>query len=236
MQTSQSCIAIRHLPFESLDSWEPVIRECFEFDYLDIARQRLDDSCDPDLLIVLGGPVGVNDSDEYPFIDAELSLLEKRLANGKPTLGICLGAQLMANALGAKVEAGATREIGWMPVDLTEAGKQSSLRHVGPENCTVFHWHSDNFELPADATLLASTTQCPNQAFSLGPNILGLQFHPEVSASALETWYVGHHRALSAQDDLSAVQLRSDAARYSEALESQGRKLLLEWLEGLRFA
>lgn len=236
MPTSRSCTAIRHLLFESLDAWEPVIRERFEFDYLDIARQPLDDSCDPDFLIVLGGPVGVNDGDEYPFIAAELALLEKRLREEKPTLGICLGAQLMANALGAKVEAGATREIGWLPVDLTEAGKQSALRHVGPEACTVFHWHSDNFELPANSTLLASTPECPNQAFSIGPNILGLQFHPEVSAAALETWYVGHHRALSVHDDLSAVQLRRDAARHSAALERQGRKLLLEWLEELRFA
>lgn len=230
-----SCVAIRHLPFEGLDAWEGIIRERFDFQYLEIASQLLPENCDPDLLIVLGGPVGVNDVEEYPFILAELQLLRARLEQRRPTLGICLGAQLMAQALGARVHANATREIGWQPLQLTPGGRDSALRHVGPEHAAVFHWHSDNFDLPPAADQLASTPACSNQAFRLGRNILGLQFHPEVSANGLETWYVGHHRALASQQDLSASQLRRDAERHSDALVLQGRMLLNEWLDGLQF-
>lgn len=229
-----SCIAIRHLPFEDLDAWEGMIRERFDFHYHDIVREPLPENCDPDLLIVLGGPVGVQDAKEYPFIHAELQLLQARLQQRRPTLGICLGAQLMAQALGASVAANATREIGWQPVQLTPAGRESALRHLGSERTAVFHWHSDNFELPPSADLLASTPGCPNQAFRIGRNILGLQFHPEVSASGLQTWYVGHHRALASQQDLSASQLRRDAERHSDVLIRQGRLMLSEWLDGLQ--
>jgi GMP synthase (glutamine-hydrolysing) len=129
-----------------------------------------------DLLIVLGGPVGAYEGHLYAFLDAEIEALRARLAAGAPTLGVCLGAQLMAVALGARVAPG-VKEIGWAPVELTEAGRNGPLRHL--DGLPVLHWHGDLFELPPGAERLAATPPCPNQAFALGRNAIGFQFHPE---------------------------------------------------------
>ena len=228
------CLAIRHLPFEDLGYFENVLAtHGFDVKYLDapIVSLRAIETADADLAIVLGGPVSANDENDYPFLAAELAMLERRLAERRPTLGICLGGQLMARALGAHVATGVTNEIGWIPLSLSESGRNSPVRHF--ETHPVFHWHGDAFELPDGALSLASTAGCAHQAFSLGSNLLGLQFHPEITAQGLETWYVGHYRALRDPKNPDVATLRQDAARHASELRMRGEAFLTDWLRNL---
>jgi GMP synthase (glutamine-hydrolysing) len=184
------------------------------------------DALAPDLLVVLGGPIGVYENDRYPFIDAEVALLTSRLAAARPTLGICLGSQLMAKALGARVYPSGVKEIGWAPLDLTSEGAASCLRHL---TTPVLHWHGDTFDLPAGAVRLASTPACRNQAFSAGRHALALQFHAEACGAPLEAWFVGHACEISATPAISVPELRADTQRFSAALEERGRTCFREW-------
>jgi len=225
--------AITHVAFEDLGSFEQTLRESgFEIDYLNAATDDLDiikPEAD-DLLIVLGGPISVNDVDEYPFLETELEILQKRLAADRPTIGICLGAQLIAKALGAKVYPGQQREIGWSPVQLNDAGSRSSLRHLVGDGVSVLHWHGETFDLPEGAGLLASTESYPHQAFAHG-KALALQFHPEVTVRGLEQWFVGHTREIHQTDGVSVNQLREDSRLYADTLQGRAYLFLNEWLE-----
>ena len=227
-----SILAIRHMPFEDLGSWEQVLTaRGGNIRYLDAPRTSLTD-IEPgmdDLLIVLGGPVGVYEDEAYPFLSGEIDFIARRIAARKPILGLCLGAQLMAKASGARVFPGRAKEIGWSPLVLTEAGAASPLRHLtGP----VLHWHGDTFDLPRGATHLASTPATEQQAFAIETFALGLQFHPEVTAAGLEAWYVGHACEIAATADVSVVALRDQAMRHAAELEVSARRCLEEWLQG----
>lgn len=229
----RECIVIRHLAFEDLGYFDAVLREAgWNVRYVDAPTSavREIETLSPELLIVLGAPLGANDGNTYPFLDAERHLLEKRLEHDEPTLGICLGGQLMARALGAMVAPAVQSEIGWLPLQLTASGTTSPLRHFG--NGPVFHWHGDAFDLPEHAVALGFTPDCPHQAFCVGSNILALQFHPEVTPRGLEPWYVGHYRALqTGGPDVNA--LRVDAERYGEKLQHNGTQFLREWLSNI---
>ncbi|MBW3567150.1 MAG: glutamine amidotransferase [Proteobacteria bacterium] len=230
----RECVAVRHLPFEDLGYFEWALQEAgWSVRYVDAPTTAREDieSLSPDLLVVLGGPLGANDTEEYPFLATELRLLEKRIEKDRPTLGICLGGQLIARALGAKVAPAMRAEIGWLPLQLTVSGEKSPLRNF--DNVKVFHWHGDAFDLPEHAVALASTPDCPHQAFCVGANILGLQFHPEITPQGLETWYVGHYRALRDPATPDVHALREDAARYGAQLQKSGRAFLEEWLSQL---
>jgi GMP synthase (glutamine-hydrolysing) len=144
-----------------------------------------------DLFIVLGRPIGAYEDEQYPFLREELALLKSRLAANRPTLGICLGCQLIARALGARVYPMGVKEIGFSPIRLSPEGKRSCLSALA-EDGTVLHWHGDTLDLPPGAVNLAYTETCPNQAVAYGPNILGLQFHLEVSATQFECWLIGY--------------------------------------------
>jgi GMP synthase (glutamine-hydrolysing) len=122
----------------------------------------------PEVLIVLGGPIGIYQEREYPFLTTELGLLERRLAADLPTLGICLGGQLMARALGARVHPGPAKELGWSSLRLSAAGRQSCLAYLAKGATAVLHWHDETCDVPAGATLLASTPHNDNQAFAWG--------------------------------------------------------------------
>lgn len=229
----RDCVAIRHLAFEDLGYFDEVLREQdWNVRYVDAPTITIREieMLSPELLIVLGAPLGANDGNDYPFLDAELHLLEQRLEHNLPTLGICLGGQLMARALGAVVAPAVRSEIGWLPLQLTASGMKSPLRYFGDE--PVFHWHGDAFDLPEHAVALASTPDCPHQAFCVGSNILALQFHPEVTPRGLEPWYVGHYRALrSGGPDVK--DLRTDAERFGSQLQRNGKQFLREWVSNI---
>jgi GMP synthase (glutamine-hydrolysing) len=219
------------VPFEDLGLLAPVLTaRRHTVRYLDVPVESLRD-VDPlaaDLLVVLGGPIGVYENDLYPFLDAETEHIATRLRAQRPTLGICLGSQLLAKALGARVYPSGNKEIGWAPVALTAAGQRSCLSQL--DDTAVLHWHGDTFDLPEGAVLLASTPLCEHQAFSVGQHALGLQFHAEAAGAALEAWFVGHTAEIAATPGISVPQLRADTARYTPAIERQGTACFAAWL------
>jgi GMP synthase (glutamine-hydrolysing) len=230
-----STTVIRHVPFEDLGAFAPVLeRRGAALDMCDIGLDDLGavDPLGPDLLIVLGGPIGVYEEERYPFLVEEISLLARRIAANRPTLGICLGAQLIAKAAGAKVYPSGQNEIGFAPITLTNAGRGSCLAPFANESTTL-HWHGDTFDLPGEATLLASTNACTNQAFMLGQNIIGFQFHPEAGGPGFERWLVGHTVELSATG-VDVRKLRKDAARLAPELGRKAERVLTAWLDGLQ--
>jgi GMP synthase (glutamine-hydrolysing) len=229
----KSVMAIQHIAFENLGSFEAVLQEQgYTVQYLPAwsanlaAQVRM---AAPDLLVVLGGPIGVYEDELYPFLREEKALLRERLAANQATLGICLGAQLMAAALGSEVYASGVKEIGWAPLTLSAAGQDSPLRFLSGQLADVLHWHGDTFTLPAGAVHLASTALCKNQAFAYGPRALGLQFHPEAQGGQIEHWLVGHACEIAGAK-VDVAELRRGAQRHGAALQEQARRFFSAWL------
>ena len=185
-----------------------------------------------ELLIVLGGPIGAYETDDYPFLTAEISLIEYRLSRDLPTVGICLGSQLMARALGARVFKGRIKEIGWGTVDLTDAGRSSCLKALHGDDAVVLHWHGDTFSLPKGALRLASTAITENQAFEFGPTALAIQFHPEAEPEGFERWLIGHACEVAAAG-VSVSELRSSMRQFGVSSALRGRACLTQWLARL---
>jgi len=230
------CLAIRHVAFEDagllaglLASRGAMLR------YRDAGVDPLDTAAllAPGLLVVLGGPIGVYEEDAYPFLRDELAALRTRLDAGRPVLGVCLGAQLIARALGAKVAPGPRKEIGWSGVTLTEAGRASVLKPLA--DVPVLHWHGDNADLPAGAVGLASTEACPHQAFAVGDTVLALQFHIEADPARIESWLIGHTVELG-KAGIDPRAIRQQAAAHGAATAAAGRAVLSAWLDQVSFA
>jgi GMP synthase (glutamine-hydrolysing) len=230
----KSLVAIRHVPFEDLDSFAaPLQMRGYSIAYREAPVDDLaaPDLAAADLLVVLGGPIGAYEDALYPFLKAELALIERRLKDGRPVLGICLGAQLMARTLGARVYPG-KKELGWAPLQLTTTGQRSPLRFIEPA-MNVLHWHGDTFDLPSGADHLAATERTPHQAFAFSRHALALQFHIEASAPGLERWYVGHALEIATTTGVSLAGLRADAASCAPRLAPQAHAALNAWLDGL---
>jgi GMP synthase (glutamine-hydrolysing) len=205
----------------------------YQLRYLEAGMDDLSwiEPLDPDLLVVLGGPIGANDDAEFPFIQDELEIIKTRLGSDAPTLGICLGAQLMARALGAKVYTGKQKELGWHRVQLSDEGKHSALHHL--EYSAVLHWHGDTFDLPQGAKNLASTEITPHQAFSWKKRGLALQFHPEVTVHGMERWFIGNTAELHQTPGISIAQLRADTGKYGYDMETHANKFMEAWLASI---
>ncbi len=238
MQThTRHALVLSHVAFEDLGSLEAPLRERgFEIDNVLAATARFPlpqaESCD--LLIILGGPIGVYDDQDYPFLKNEIACIRERLATRKPILGICLGAQLMAAALGARVYPGKNgAEIGWSP--LQAAPNSETPAWFAPllaPGLHLFHWHGDTFDLPYGALLLARTELYNHQAFAIDGFALGLQFHPEVSAADLESWYVGHASELH-HAGINVSTLRTSAYKHAAALEKAASRFWRLWLDSI---
>ena len=181
---------LQHVPFEGLSSIEPFLKErghSLTSTHL-YADQVLPLVRDIDWLIVMGGPMGIYDEKIYPWLSAEKRFIKEAIDAGKIVLGICLGAQLIADALGANVYKNKYREIGWFSISRTTENESTILSSSFPDQVEVFHWHGDTFDIPDGAIALASSKACKNQGFILHDRVVGLQFHLETtlaSASAL---------------------------------------------------
>ncbi|WP_216935645.1 MULTISPECIES: glutamine amidotransferase [unclassified Acinetobacter] len=224
--------AIQHLAFEDLGAWEDIFYQLgLRVRYFEAGIDDLRKAFEhPGLMVILGGPIAVYETKDYPFLQEEIDLLKVRLKKNLPTLGICLGAQLIAAVLDAKVYSGDAKEIGWSKLNLAPI-ENNPLKSL--KNTEVLHWHGDTFDLPEQAELLASSALYPNQAFRVGQNILALQFHAEVASESLEKWLIGHTCELrKAQINIPA--LRADHQSYAPLLEQAASSVLMHYLENLQ--
>jgi len=235
----RNVVALRHVAFEDLGLLAPLLRSRgWDITLLDVPSADLTDAKvvasieQADLLVVLGGPIGVGDAEAYPFLTPELRLIERRLTQDRPLLGICLGSQLMASALGSRVYPGGTKEIGWGQLQLTDAGMASCLAPLADPDAMVLHWHGDTFDLPDGATRLASSPLYENQAFAHGRNTLALQFHIEADPARLEEWYVGHTSELGAAG-ISVKALRAATAQVANRVGAQAERIFDCWLRDI---
>ncbi|WP_353140739.1 glutamine amidotransferase [Acinetobacter pragensis] len=220
--------AVQHLAFEDLGALEDVFYQLgFRVRYFEAGIDDLTKAFEhTGLTIILGGPIGVYETEDYPFLQKEIDLLKVRLEKNLPTVGICLGAQLIAHALGAKVYAGHAKEIGWSALTLNP---QDNNPLAALAETPVLHWHGDTFDLPEQTVLLASSALYPNQAFCKGDNILALQFHIEVAADSLEKWLIGHTCELrKAKIDIPA--LRHDNTQFASDLEAKASAVFTQWI------
>lgn len=217
---------VRHVAFEGLGTMARDLAALgLAFEYLDAPGDDLTKAAEARLLVVMGGPISVNDANRFPYLDDETEVIRYRIERCMPTLGICLGAQLIARAMGARVAPMSSPEIGWAPLSVTTAGTTGPLRHLASP---VLHWHGESFELPDGCESLASTPACANQAFSIAHHTLALQFHIEVGSEDLERWLVGHIHELD-HHAISVPRLREDTRRYAAKATAQGAEVLATW-------
>jgi len=200
---------LQHVPFEGLGCIEPWLQQrkaAVSFTRF-FERDPLPQSAAIDIVIALGGPMSVNDEDQQAWLGAEKRFLADAVREGKAVLGICLGAQLIASSLGARVYPGPQKEIGWFPV-MGQGASPGAF--VFPESIEAFHWHGETFELPAGARLLASSQAFTHQAFQVGNRVIGLQFHLEATPSGVEAMIANcRHELVPQRYVQTEAQLRS---------------------------
>ncbi|PYI55609.1 type 1 glutamine amidotransferase [Paenibacillus flagellatus] len=195
---------------------------------------RLPDPSAFDMLVVLGGPMGVHDEADYPWLVPEKRLIRETVQLGKPVLGICLGAQLLAEAAGGSVTRNPVKEIGWFPVRLTEEAKRSETFGQLPEQFLPFHWHGDTFSLPDGATRIAFSLGCANQAFEYGDGAIGLQFHLECSESGIRRMIEHGRFELGGGEFVQRAEDMTDRSEWLSASKAVLWKLLDGWEAGCR--
>ena len=208
-------LVIRNVSYETEGLLEPLLRnEGFELNIVDFQR---DAAAQPSLaghagLVVMGGPMGANDTQRFPHLRIVERLCAEAMERSLPLVGVCLGAQIMARTLGSEVRANPVREVGWYDLHVTAAGRRDALFCGLDAREVVLQWHGDTFDLPPEAELLASSPDCPNQAFRYGENAYAIQFHLEIVRPMIEEW-VSRDAArgwLGAQGRISAARILAD--------------------------
>ena len=226
-------LVLRHVDYEGIAGYrEPI--EAAGYAIERVAAHHAGcaklDTLSPDLLVVMGGPMGAYDTDKFPWLEDEIAVIRRRLAADLPILGVCLGSQLIAAALGADVRKGPVREIGFAPLSLTDAGKAGPLRHL--DGVAMLHWHGDTFDVPAGTDLLATTASYA-QAFARGRNMLALQFHAEMGEDERFEHWLTNDVAEIAEVGETPEALRVAHDRLGPTAVAAGRAMIGEWLTGL---
>jgi GMP synthase (glutamine-hydrolysing) len=231
-------LVFQHVPHEPLGTLDPLLKEAgFRIRYVNFGR-------DPDLrpalaryaaLIVLGGPMNADQIGSYPNLATEVAIIREALGKDMSVLGICLGAQLLAKALGGSVAANPVREVGWHDVELTQAGRDDPVLSTFADRQTVFQWHEDGISLPeAAAVHLASSPASAVQAFRSGEHAYGFQFHLEVDRSLIDRWLTvpGNRPMLDAERGrVDPGEIRRQTASCVDALESLSRRTFSRWID-----
>ena len=228
----KTALAIRHVPYEGIAGYRaPIEAAGYAIDRIDVGDPGFAsrDLNAPDLLILRGGPMGVYETEANPWMNGEIGRVTARLARDKPTLGVCLGSQILAAALGARVYSGAAKEVGFAPLDLcADAGP---LRHL--TGVPVLHWHGDSFDLPERTERLASSSLYLNQAFRRGRNILALQFHAEMGEDERFFKWVANGADYLAEAGIDAAAITAAHAAHGSEAAAAGRAMMAEWLARL---
>lgn len=226
---------MQHVPYEPLGTLDPLLKQAgFRLRYINFGRNSNER---PSLdgyaaLIILGGPMNADDTAGFPHLATELELIEEALQRDISILGICLGAQLLAKALGGNVLADAGREIGWHDVDVTEEGQCDPVLSAFGSRREVFQWHDDVIELPRDTVHLASSVRCPAQAFRYGEHAYGFQFHLEADGALIERWLdVPQHQSVFANGELDPEHIRDRISASIEPLMSLSNSTFSRWVE-----
>jgi len=233
-------LVLRHVRHEHLGTLALSLRASnLIYEYVNFYENEhpnilVDDLCG---LIILGGPMNVYETNKYPFLQMEDRLIKQVIEKDAPVLGICLGAQLIAKALGSRVIKNKEKEIGWYPLKMTEEGSKDRLfKHFNSEE-TVFQWHGDTFEIPEGAVHLAKSTLFTNQAFRYRDNVYGLQFHIEVTPQMILEWLdVPENREefLSLQGKINPVEIRTVTSKFISRLTSLAVDVFQEFCELIR--
>jgi len=208
----------QHVPFEGLGSIGPWAKEMgYEITSTRLfAKDKFPNLDDIDWLIIMGGPMGIYDEDKYPWLLSEKNYIEKAVVQGKIVLGICLGAQLIADVLGAKIYPNKHKEIGWFPIQKTRETAQTRLADFLPPQIDAFHWHGDTFDIPEGAIHIAKSKACENQGFIYDDHVVSLQFHLETTEQSAKELID------NCKDDIkegpfiqSSVEILSDKKRFA---------------------
>ena len=223
---------LQHVPFEGLgciEQWITTKRHSANYTKL-YDNPQFPDLDEFDWLIVMGGPMGVYDEAMYPWLKEEKEFIRRAIERGKTIVGICLGSQLIAEVLGAKVYPNKQKEIGWFDIQKTEIVKSQPLLEQIEEQFTVFHWHSDTFDLPADSERLFSSAVCLNQAFLYKKKVLGLQFHFEVTSLTLKEMI---ENGMSELVEDKTIQSATKILEQTNYIDSNNQKMfqILDYLE-----
>lgn len=230
----RNALIIRHVPVEGVAGFrQPIEAAGYHVDRIDVTDPAFSslDFREPDLLIMMGGPMSVYDTAEHPWITSQLRRLQMRLEADRPTLGVCLGAQMIAAALGGTVHAGPVKEVGFHPIALHDGAQNGPLRHIA--DVPMLHWHGDTFTLPDNVELLASSHLYAHQAFRRGANLLALQFHAEMGLDPrFDAWLEQWPDAIEAAGT-DAASLRAAHDRHGPGAVSAGQVMIAEWLQQL---
>jgi GMP synthase (glutamine-hydrolysing) len=233
---TRKLLVCQHVPYEILGTLNPLLKEAgFRIRYVNFGRHP---DAQPSLegyagLVILGGPMCVDDDEAHPHLRTELRLIEQAIAREVPLLGICLGAQLIAKALGAWVGRNHTKEIGWFDVAPTEAAKDDALlRHLAARE-RIFQWHGDTFDIPRSAAHLALSATCPNQAFRYGKSVYAFQFHLEVDEAMIDRWFrvpVHRREVEEMQGQIDPDEVRRETHLYIRRLKQLSDRVFGEFV------